>query len=574
MRALLPCVLACLLGVSAAQADSLVNDRSLDAFGDAQYTPHVAVINTLSGLNLVCVWERLTVGQVRDYRIGISQNPMIPGYGWVMHGSPPAPAGYLWISDVQVVAPSIYYGLHGRFLIVGQVRTPSSPYTFGLASVRGVVDDENTLTWDMPQLIETFGSQLVQSRYVGAVSADVEPNSDNVYLGYVRLLTDAASNSLWFRTSTDLGVTWSARSFVGNDSTRSTSDVWIKCGAFPGWATFFYLAANDTNSYSLYSKDTFSYGASFNPLQLVRTVPATYQTSPFGLRNEIGAPGLEIDRSTSLYQYSMYAGYAEEIDHGAVAYPAIGSSPARSSVEPDGHAALANPATPGTVLRGTMSGGAPPDTDVFVFSLAAGQSVEAHIDSAAVPGIPMLWCGPDGVSWLTRATQNCEFAAPVAGNYYLVLTTGSFAAGGYRIRTVSTPPPAGQARDPRDAFVSAKPFFGPWSPKVNASAQTTPVGYDESGLRLTANLDGSLYAGWCDWSAQPAKQISRFTVSRSGDGGQTWGALHSLPAVNSDWTHVPVPTSSMLVGPWGDVASDGKAMYFVWTDARNGDADV
>jgi hypothetical protein len=44
--------------------------------------------------------------------------------------------------------------------------------------------------------------------------------------------------------------------------------------------------------------------------------------------------------------------------------------------------------------------------------------------------------------------------------------------------------------------------------------------------------------------------------------------------VNSDWTHVPVPNGLVLFGPWGDVASDGKAMFFVWTDARNGDADV
>src|SRR5262249_2659794 len=147
----------------------------------------------------------------REYRVGVSQIPYFPSYGWVMHGAPPAPAGYEWYSDVSVSAPTADFDLDGVFLVFGQVRTVGgSPHIIGMASIRGHALDENTLNWETPQLIESFGAQVAPGRYIDALSIDVEPNSNNVYITYLNLNVDTPYKALLFRISPDLGTTWPA----------------------------------------------------------------------------------------------------------------------------------------------------------------------------------------------------------------------------------------------------------------------------------------------------------------------------------------------------------------------------
>src|SRR5205823_5830900 len=90
-----------------------------------------------------------------------------PPFSWIQHGAPPAPAGYQWHGDMQLESAPSSNDFNGTFLIFAQVLSVAGPpYTIGMASIRGHVLDENTMTWETPQLIETFGTQTGTQRYI------------------------------------------------------------------------------------------------------------------------------------------------------------------------------------------------------------------------------------------------------------------------------------------------------------------------------------------------------------------------------------------------------------------------
>src|SRR5215471_10112141 len=222
------CAIGLLLLAGAVQADTdaIVNDRSADPILTAQYAPKLALVHSSYdfGNHLVCAWEQRSATG-REYRIAVSADVALGTLTWVQHGSPPAPAGYSWLSDLWLKAPEILQSYDGTFLIVGQVRTNgAAPFTPGLASVRGHVQDENTLTWETPQLIETFGTQFGLSRYVMALTLNTD-DYGTAYVGYPNLNVDQGKKGSWLRRSFDLGTNWSAPIPSGIDSSGTGAAV-------------------------------------------------------------------------------------------------------------------------------------------------------------------------------------------------------------------------------------------------------------------------------------------------------------------------------------------------------------
>jgi FlgD Ig-like domain len=557
-------------GAARGGTDVIVNDRSLDPPLTAQYGPHLGLVTTNTGdLNLVCVWEQAT-GTNRSYRVAVSGT--FGSITWVQHGAPPAPAGYQWNSDVLLKAPPPYNGYQGTFVIVGQVRaTTALPYVVGIASVRGHVTGPNNLTWETPQLIETFGTQAITQRYIGALTLNADNfNATTVYFGYSNVNSTHQNFSSWFRRSFDFGTTWSAPIPSGIDSSGNGAPVpTLQCGTTGELAAFWY-APNHT----IMEKMSFDYGSSFGSSFAAMPWIDRNMTSPFGLFNYIG----QIPTVTDLFGLtvgSMYVANATEIDHSSYSFPDPATSPAKTEIEPDNRAYQATPAPVGAVIRGTLAGGSPPDTDMFALSLSAGQTVMALQDSLGPVVLAYFsWYGPDGTSLLSRWYGQSEFTAPVTGTYYLSVVQGSSNSGGYRIRTTTGSPPPGGSRDQHDVFVArGYPLSGTWNPVVNASASVAPAGYDEDGLTLTGNSDGFMYMSWYDWSMQPGGETSRFAVVRSPDGGQTWQGPQFMSTSPTDWRKITWP-GTFPYGPWQDMVTDGTSVYYVWVDGLNGDADL
>ena len=152
---------------AALHADAIVNDRGLDPIGTAQYRPMLALVTgTTSHVgHLVCMWEQQSPGGARQYRLAVSADVhATPELSWVQQGLVPGVTGYDWLEDLKLGSGGLNQPQAGSSLIVGQIRSQgAAPRTYGIASIRGHVANENTVTWETPQIIETFGSQTSSS---------------------------------------------------------------------------------------------------------------------------------------------------------------------------------------------------------------------------------------------------------------------------------------------------------------------------------------------------------------------------------------------------------------------------
>ena len=566
---------------AALHADAIVNDRGLDPIGTAQYRPMLALVTgTTSHVgHLVCMWEQQSPGGARQYRLAVSADVhATPELSWVQQGLVPGVTGYDWLEDLKLGSGGLNQPQAGSSLIVGQIRSQgAAPRTYGIASIRGHVANENTVTWETPQIIETFGSQSAPTIVINALSLHVAPESGVAYVNYLNGLISPLYEGWWFRRSSNLGLTWSAPMPAPGDTTMLNGIFVTQTGATANVLRCLTLPQPVSGDPSVLVFTSTDSGLTFGASSAIGTMAVEYPRNPHLIVNSNG-PVMDFDPATG----SFYLLAPAPMLHATV-FPPVSGSPAVLEVEPNNQAAQATPASPGAVLRGALTpGGAPADTDLFSMSLSAGQSLMLLPDSAS-SSISLTMLGTDGRSVLchtagTSPSGELDFTAPVAGTYDVVVSrTGTTGTTTYRVRTVSASAPAGGARDQYDTFISrSQPGGGtPWTSLSNVSASTTTAGYDEDGATFKVNLDGEVYAGWYDWSAQPAREISRYVVTRSGDDGVSWDPIAPINLANSDWTYVPyTQTPQSTFGPEQAVVTDGMDLYYAWTDVRNGDADV
>src|SRR5262249_38237782 len=173
----------------------------------------------------------------------IAASTMPLGLGPVVdQGSPPAPAGYEWFGDPIVRAPSAPATGDGTFYLFGQIRSSGAePWTYGLGFERGRAGAGAFISWDPPQILETFGTHSVNQRYVDALSMDVTPGTTLLHIGYINTLPNFGINkSTWHRRSLDGGATWGAPLPVGNDSSTAAGTPLIRCGPAANELTIFW----------------------------------------------------------------------------------------------------------------------------------------------------------------------------------------------------------------------------------------------------------------------------------------------------------------------------------------------
>src|SRR5215831_6839816 len=357
-------------------ADVIVNDRAPDPPGVAQYRPSLAVVHTLQGNQQVCVWQEQRAGNVHDFRVAISTASQFPT-SWVQHGAPPAPAGYDWLEDLRVGSTSCTGG-DGNFIVVGQVRTnAASPFTFGIGMVTGHVVDENNLTWGTPRVLITFGSQASTGHYVNGISLATIPCSQVVYVAFMNLLiTSPYQNSGWFLRSADNGTTWDAPKWVGNDSSQVSGPFTVQVGAYAGRVTFLWESYDGTNS-QIHSATSADWGTTLSAPIAGPVEPGYTMYSPIGVLNSAGPRSMVTEAVFTSHYGSLFYASGEQVRSDAITFPNPALSPSLVEHEPNNHPAQATlvSSTAGVVLRGTLGGTAPNDSDFFSFPLTAGQSV-------------------------------------------------------------------------------------------------------------------------------------------------------------------------------------------------------
>jgi hypothetical protein len=571
-------LLVCLANACAAIADVQISGPSTSA----QFQPSSCVVTgpTRDGTgwwqNVVFVWRVIDADGTRSYQTAVSAISL----GTVTPlGALPAPPGWTWHEDVQVCASAGSTDM-GSCCVCGMLRSTTLPRTYAVGTLRGYVSDSTNVLWDAPkvmQIVPPLGSSL----YVGELTIDSHRESNFVTLVHSSNFT-STTPSYWMRQSFDGGDTWHAPVPVANDSTKSTL-VGVVCGARPGdaWVVWGEIG---TSTQTLKSRRATADGLGFELPAVVGTAPYVLATGPHGDYGQ-NALGLDANRDTlSVVADQLYLATSFGLTPSTLDFPAVDTAPSRVEIEPNGNSssALGIPAL-GTVLRGSISAtSVPADTDYYAVSLTAGQYVAAWPDSATSGAlIDLNWVGSDGWSVLSDTfvqTQPMGLVAPVAGTYFLRVTAlfGALPVG-YRVRTMTGPAPASGTRDQGDLFTWQN-FMGAWTPPINLSAQVSGVGTNQSGVALSANFDGCLYASWYDWGVTPGADVTQRLLSRSPDGGGTWEAPVVISSAPSPWKTATLAPAS-LVRPWAiglrpSISSDGMHMCIPWTDARSGDPDV
>ena len=566
-------VMATLGFAAGARGDNLVNK---DPAGSQQDSPSICVTyHDTYGYNLVAFWVNRMSGfpGIGRFSCAISQTDP-PSFERLEE--PPPPAGYYWWHCPIVRAPAIGQDSRGTFYLFGQLRTLGTPSGHAVGFLRGNVTSTTSVTWSAPQVLQAFIANNQTTYHTGNMAMDVDPQNGTIHLLYGNMNTSEPTNALVHLSSTNGGDTWSAPAWIGVDST-TTEQPEIKCGPVADELSVLW-SERTTGKYSnILGMHSTNGGAAYGPVTTVMRRANQYQGGP----GDIGYLGAgfssTLDRSTGASNGSVVFGATCPMDLSTDTFPDLATAPQVVESEPNDTPAASTPIpNPGSVIRGTISTTAPPDTDYFALPMTAGQTMDVLMDStsASLGSCGIEWIGPDGRSILCRTYwDRLGFTAPSGGTYFLRLSRVTTATGAYRVRLTGSRAPAPGARDQRDVVLS-RLSGGSWTgAQINTG---TTLGYEESGIALTWNLDGYLYATWTEFDVAPGRSISRQALSRSSDGGATWSAPVSISGVPTDWMEVQSTPAfvHLHMGTRSDAQTDGLGMYFVWTDGRNGDPDV
>ncbi|MEK7329823.1 MAG: FlgD immunoglobulin-like domain containing protein, partial [Candidatus Eisenbacteria bacterium] len=242
----------------------------------------------------------------------------------------------------------------------------------------------------------------------------------------------------------------------------------------------------------------------------------------------------------------------------------------------------ANPFTPGQRLRGALSSTS--DLDYFSFSATQGTDYLFECDSVPNPLYTFrVFCGQDTT---TRLAFSGDLTAPAGGRGYIIWsapTTGTYflrmayisggATGGYRISTGIAGVGAERGRDSRDVFACYSDNGSSWS--TPARVNDAAAYYDEYLPEVMVGADGMPYVSWFDWRDDGCGGKSYQYLSRSSDGGATWGDNQHFSDVQNDWTSISLNSNlAPDMGDYSHMYADARYLRPAWADGRGGSPDV
>lgn len=542
-------------------ANVRVNDPAGDGAGTAQSGASIAS----RGNDVLIAWND-------------GLGPHDQGYGYSTDGGltftdggvPPAPPGWTWSSDPVVTVDE----KTGTFYCASLVEPTRG--TNGVAVVAATFSGA-TLTWGAPVLVRSVSdaSAVIDKPWMVADST-----TGNLYLTY-STFDGATGDHIDFQRSVNGGATWSAPAQIS-----SPADNGAVQGSRPAvgpagelYATWSALGAGPED-YLRVRKSTTG-GTSWGAEATAASLYLNFGTGAPGFNRERGVdlPSIAVDRSMGVNRGRVHLAWTESIDRYDDPVNTLGPGVER---ENNNAFVRATPFTPGQLLRGSLSSTS--DLDYFSFTATAGASYVLECDSVPGPLYTMrVFCGQDTTTRLAFAGDVTApaggrgyiiWTAPASGTYYLRMACVSGAAtGGYRISTGVAGVGVERARDSRDVFASHSDDGTDWS--TPALVSDAPPRYDEFLPEVMVAADGMPYVSWLDWRDDGCGGKSYQYLSRSTDGGDTWGASQRFSDVQNNWTDVSL--NSDLAPDMGDhrqLCADGGFLRPTWTDGRGGSPDV
>jgi hypothetical protein len=557
---------AALQAIQAIPSNVPASDRSLDVLpGSGQSESAVAI----HGSNVIVAWND------GDGFGGGSQDPHVQGIGYSTDGgatftdigAPPAPGGIAWTSDPVMTVNEAT----GEFWYCGLLNPTG--VTNGIGIIRGTFSG-NVLTWDTPLTAVSVSSftNFTDKQWMVADSSN-----GNLYITYTDFF--ASGNRIYFRRSTDNGVTWSAplqmngapaiglvqgsRPVVGPDG--EVYVVWKELGA----------SAEDL----IRVRKSVNAGATFGTQITAVSYYDNFGTGAPGFNREraVSFPSIAVDRSTGPNRGRVYIAYHESFNYYDDAL-STGASVVES--EANNNSASADPFTIGSLIRGNLANS---DQDWYSFSATAGTNYVFFIDSIPAPLYSFRIFCSDGVQQLSFAgdlnapaggTSVLVWTAPTTGTYFLRLfwVTGA-GTGNYRLHTGVGNTGLERGRDHRDAFVATSDNGTTWAAPVRVNDDLDR--FDNWLPEVIVGSDGCPYVMWFDWRDDNTTCAGRshIYVSRSGDGGATWDANQRATDVLADWTG-SFTNIAPNQGDYSHMAAGNATVGWTWADPRNSDADA
>ena len=490
------------------------------------------------------------------------------GQTFVDGGAPPALSNWVWASDPVVTVNQ----KTGVFYYLGLIDIGTS--SNGIGVVRATFSG-TTLTWSTPVQVRSVNttSALLDKPWMVADSLN-----GNLYLTYT---TFDASNRIDFQRSTNGGTSWSSASQISASADNGTVQGSRPAVGPAGEVYATWSAIGSVPEDFIRFRKSTNLGSSWSSAVTPATQYLNFGTGAPGFNRERGVdyPSIAVDRTTGPQRGRVYLAWTECINKYNDALNTLGNV---VEAEENGFYSRANPFTVGQRLRGTL--GSTSDRDYFSFTATQGVNYIFECDSVPLPLYTLrVLCGPDTTSRLAFSGDLTApaggrayivWTAPTSGTYYLRLAALSGgAAGGYRVSTGVAAVGPERGRDSRDVFAAYTDNGTSWSTPVRVN--DTSALYNEFLPEIMVAADGMPYVTWFDWRDDVCGARSYQYLSRSGDGGVTWGANQRFSDVQNNWT--AVSQSSNLAPDMGDYShlyADPRYLRPAWADGRLGNPDV
>ncbi|HEV8479630.1 MAG TPA: FlgD immunoglobulin-like domain containing protein [Candidatus Eisenbacteria bacterium] len=428
----------------------------------------------------------------------------------------------------------------------------------------------------------------------------------NVYVAYTRFL---GNSNIEIARSTTKGATWDPPIILDNTTVPTASKTAARpiCGpngeVYVVWekganTIFCPDAGGNLASFNgaeiAFSKST-DFGVTYSPLSVVSPLITDFLASgPGDLRERANEfPDIAVDISNGCYRGNLYVTW-----HDSAPWTAnVAIGPPKSEIVANNN----NPGTPDLFNIGDdANGNITPagDLDYWQFSATQGQNLLIDLLPqafncgvsgtsrqmrmrlfAVTPTFPNPTGFPDSLlaaSFIGAFENRITWTAPATGNYLIrVQISGGTTTGTYILRVRPLNFAAGAARDTRDILVSRSTDGGAtWGAPQRVNDD--PAGLENRRPFVGVNSSGQVTAYWHDSRlaglGSSASLTNIFgTVSR--DGGATWSPNFQVTDESSFFSFNTIAVPNL--GDYNQVSGRNSAVFHpAWSDQRISSGDV